>query len=558
MAVDYDIDLDALLITHGGDPLGSIPMIGYIRVSTAREDMISPENQADHIHDLAKRTGCRIVLWVADLDLSGRTLAKRQISGIIEGVAAGVSPEGAKRVGVWKYSRFGRNRADNQLNLALLERHGGELVSATEQVDASTAVGRLTRGVLFELASFESDLIGEGWRDAHAYRVARGLPHDGRPRFGYERLGRIQAGGTWVVDPEDGDGERYSLGDTSPQYARMYREAAASAPILGIAKWLNEGSVPSGAGAVGTWTVQAVYNVLDSGFGAGYLIVHDPKCSDHKPDGSGRCPNTTYVPGAHPHVFDSDAERDEVWEKYLARRAAGKKLGPRAKNAQYDMTGLIKCLRCGRLMGAQPYSGRNWYRWRCQANAAKACPGQSTSVSGAKVTVAVTRLLAREHERLAALEQSAGAHRPEKPVTQKSAVEDLQGRLDKVRGKLDRLTEKYAEGDVPKASYRRTRDKLEAEETGLVEQLKEAKKKRTRRPEEYVPIIRGLLDEWATLPVWATNGLLRELVEIEAWRVDSTEAWVKITTAWGTEETAFAAGKLSKEERAELEALRMA
>ncbi|MEQ4724542.1 recombinase family protein [Nonomuraea sp. B19D2] len=79
--------------------------------------------------------------WIEDLDVSGRDLQRTIVAAI-----AAVETDGAKALLVWKYSRSGRNRMGNQLNLARLQTAGGELVSATEEVDATTAVGKFTRG----------------------------------------------------------------------------------------------------------------------------------------------------------------------------------------------------------------------------------------------------------------------------------------------------------------------------------------------------------------------------------------------------------------------------
>src|SRR5690606_40458984 len=68
---------------------------------------------------------------------------------------------------------------------------GGELVSATEEVDAKTAVGRFTRGMLLEIAAFESDRAGEQWKETHELRRNLGLPATGGKRFGYRWHPRV-------------------------------------------------------------------------------------------------------------------------------------------------------------------------------------------------------------------------------------------------------------------------------------------------------------------------------------------------------------------------------
>lgn len=162
-------------------------------MSMMLEEKISPAIQRDSIESYAARRGYYIPPgmwpeggWIEDLDVSGRTFQRKIMDAI-----AHVEKEAVKAILVWKYSRFGRNRTGNQLNLARVEAAGGELISSTEEVDARTAVGKLTRGVLMEIAAFESDRAGESWADAYQNRVARGLPPYGRTYFGYTRRGRM-------------------------------------------------------------------------------------------------------------------------------------------------------------------------------------------------------------------------------------------------------------------------------------------------------------------------------------------------------------------------------
>lgn len=553
-----DFDVDALWTTHIGDPLGSNPMLGYIRVSTAREDMISPEMQADALNVWAETHGRRMVGWYADLDLSGRTLAKRQISGIIDDISQGVSPERAREVGVRTFDRFGRNRADNQMNLERLERAGGQLLSATEQIDAKTAIGKFARGMLFEVASLKSDLIGEGWKEVHAYRLARGLPHTGAKKFGYKRLGRIKFGDKWVVDPEDPE-ERYALDDLHPQLARMFIEAAEGAPIMHLVKWLTKDKIPSILGSVGNWANNSVLSILDSGFGCGYIIAHNPKCESHELDGAGNCKNRIEIPGAHPHVFADDTERDDVWDSYKRRREQGKKTGPRAKEAKYEATSLMRCRWCHRSMAAQPALGHDHPpNWRCLLSLNGGCHGRQVydspvQVSGRQVLWALWSLVTSEHERVSDIVRATEEHRPTEVAKMDAAdaVQKIQADILDVRRKLDALTDRYAEGEIPTESYRRNRDKHQKRETELAQALTEAKQKRSQRPEDYVAVMGTLVSEWPTLPVWTRNKLLRDLVEkAEVWRVSTTEAWIRITTQWGTTHLYAAAGKLTAEQEA--------
>jgi hypothetical protein len=158
------------------------PWIGYIRVSTWKEEKISPELQETALRAWAARTRRRLLEPLTiDLDVTGRNF-KRKIMRDIERVER----REAKGIAVWKYSRFGRTRDGVPRNLKRLEDVGGQLASATEEVDARTAGGRMMRGIMFEFAAYESDVRGEQWRETHDHRRYKlHLPATGRRRFGY-------------------------------------------------------------------------------------------------------------------------------------------------------------------------------------------------------------------------------------------------------------------------------------------------------------------------------------------------------------------------------------
>lgn len=546
MAVDYEIDPSALLITHPGDTLGKIPLIGYIRVSTAREDMISPEIQADHIDRLGKSIGGRIVWWVVDLDKSGQTLARRQISAVIDRIADGTAPEGAKTVAVWKFSRWGRNEADNSLNLARLEDIAkGELLSATEQVDAHTAIGRFTRGMLMGLSVLEGDLIGENWKDAQAYRMKKGLPHDGSPRWGYIRRGRIQvAPGVWITDPDHPD-EAYDLNpEYRPHYRRALIDAADGRSGHHIVRWLNRGGVPTPAGRVGAWGHSTLWGVLDSGFGAGLIRVHDPDCSTcpkRKRVRGKRCPNMLWVEGSQEHVFDTDEERDQVWDRYKRRRRATPSTPPRSQEAAYDMTSVILCGWSGHRMTSHAYTtkqGEARLRWRCPATDDGACP-HPNSIADHVILPAVVGLLGREAARLSEVSEEAGAHEveaaPRRP--RRERVQELQETIRQAQVALDRASGQVARGIIPEGSYVRMRDELGREEEAARAELQELlAEPEEPEPADYVPVIRDLLGEWDTLPVWSRNKILKGLVEVHVWRESRTAGYAVVRTVWGAEE----------------------
>ncbi|MGE0227527.1 MAG: recombinase family protein, partial [Dehalococcoidia bacterium] len=82
-------------------------------------------------------------------------------------------------------SRFCRNVRDFLELMELFHEHGVEFCSLKEQVDTTTAGGRLMTTVLMALAQFEREQTSERTRDAVVARTERGLWNGGR-LFGFD------------------------------------------------------------------------------------------------------------------------------------------------------------------------------------------------------------------------------------------------------------------------------------------------------------------------------------------------------------------------------------
>ncbi len=259
-------------------------------MSTWKEEKISPELQQAAIEAWAARTGRRIIDWIPDLDMTGRNF-KRKIMSAIERVERSE----VRGIAVWKFSRFGRTRDGVALNLKRLEDAGGQLASATEDVDARTATGRLQRGILFEFAAYESDVRGEGWRDTHDHRRYKlHLPATGRPRFGYvwhpRRLPNPKHPGQFLLQEE-----RYEADEvTGPVMADRYRQYIDGDPFYSLVTDLNASGHRTTRG--GLWSEQTLIRYMDSGFCAALLRVHNPECRC-APEVRGNCRNVLFVPG---------------------------------------------------------------------------------------------------------------------------------------------------------------------------------------------------------------------------------------------------------------------
>jgi DNA invertase Pin-like site-specific DNA recombinase len=495
-----------------------VPAIGYVRVSMMREEAISPETQQAAIEDSARRRGRRITDWVVDLDKTGRNFRRRIMEAIARVESAG--PGDPREIIVWKYSRFGRDRAGIALNLARLEKAGGQLQSATEEVDAKTATGKFTRGMLFEVAAFESDRAAETWHEVYQYRVADGLPPAGRARFGYVRLGRIPH----ETDPQrtrrdlqDRAGERYAEDPrTGKVLTAMYRAYAGGEGGPAIAARLNESFTANTYGK--PWSARTVLDVLDSGFGAGLLRIHDPSCRCGRP---GRCRTRVWVRGKHEAVITEDE-----WQAYLSRRESARTIPPRHRSPVYPVSGLVRCAHCEGAMvagGAREFGGAYFRcsRHRHYGN----CPGHPV--------VPVSAVIDHVHEWVAGVAAdidtaAASEARMAVRLSARISAERVTRELAAADRELVRLALRRAEdseGVLPGTAWEGAARELTATRARLEAELLAAKRQEQEAEADPLPLMTGILEAWDTLPAGDLGIVLRKVIRrIEISRVSASRS----------------------------------
>lgn len=488
---------------------GLIPVIGYVRVSTWREEMISTDIQKGVVEEAAARKGRIITEWIIDEDATGRNF-KRKVMRAIEIIESPDRPE--RELWSWKFSRFGRNRYGVAINLARIEDVGGELISATEDIDASTAVGEFTRDMLFAVASFESNRAGEQWKETHELRRNLGLPATGGRRFGYlwhpRRL--PDGAGGWTLQEEWYE----ALEAEAEHVVNGYLDYNKGK--IGAGKWavrLNDAGLLNTRGQ--TWQDQTALWYLDSGFAAGLLRVHrqDVPCKRNN-----NCANKAhhyFRPGEHESLIDVD-----VWENYWDRRTAGPVVPPRAYEPVYPLAGLIKCGPCQLLR--RPSAGQihkangdPGYGYRCGARARHAIEHEPMYIRRYIVEDAVHAWLVdlrHEIDEIAAGRIAIPAPRAEPDIEKKR--KQLTKEVSKATKAIDKATEAYSLGDIPRDSYLRTRDRLVKRQNEAQQELDAlpAKPVAPISPVTFRQTVRGLLAEWNTISVASKRRMLGEVV----------------------------------------------
>lgn len=214
--------------------------IGYIRVST--------EQQADEGVSLAAQRA-KITAWCQlndyelmaiyeDAGISGKTVIKRpQLQAALAEIKKGMA------LVAYNLSRLARS-TKNCIEIAdELKNKGGDLVSLTEKIDTSSAMGEFFFTLIAALGQMERKIIGERTKAALAHKKAIGEKYAPVP-FGYVEINKRLE----VVKYE------------ANLVSEIFSKRAAGETLQSIAHALNEQGVMGKQG--GKWYASSVSCIL--------------------------------------------------------------------------------------------------------------------------------------------------------------------------------------------------------------------------------------------------------------------------------------------------------
>lgn len=170
--------------------------IGYIRVSSvggrAGPEYHTLDIQRASIERVCAARGFELLDVLTDENRSGKSRKRPRFQEAMERTLGGE----ADAIAVWKVSRFSRNWAEAAADTELLLENGKDLVSGEEGFDTTTTGGRALLRMLFVLATWEHEVLGEGWEVVKAKAVRERGSFLGVAPLGY----RSGAGG--VLEPD--------------------------------------------------------------------------------------------------------------------------------------------------------------------------------------------------------------------------------------------------------------------------------------------------------------------------------------------------------------------
>lgn len=309
-------------------------LVPYIRVSKVNgregDSFGSPGIQLEKCQQKAGLKGYGLLSEIRDLDESGGTLDRPGLREALELVYSGK----ADGIIVAKLDRFARDPAAITV-IEEMERKGKLFLSAVDDFDTSTSVGKFALGMMVLVAKLERDRHIENFDDVTRRAIARGV-HTTVP-YGYMRSNG--KGSKLMPEPAE-----------APVVQRIYAMRAKGMGAAPIADVLNaEGVKPRRAAS---WSPQSIRVLIR-------LRVYVGEASY----------------GRHVQVGAHDPLVTEG-EWAVAQFSAPRHVNQAGRGKQV-LTGILRCAGCGYAMGGG--SSTNGRRYQCgRKHSGGVCPAPTS------------------------------------------------------------------------------------------------------------------------------------------------------------------------------------
>jgi site-specific DNA recombinase len=465
--------------------------VDYRRVSSAMQvEGFSLDAQAAACRTLINQRGWILVGSYADEGISARTTDRPSFAEMM----TAARERQFDVIVVHKLDRLSRSVVDLLLIMRELEQLGVAVVSATEQFDFSTPIGRVLLTLIAAIAEWYLANLGEETSKGMQARAAAGL-WQGRLPYGYAPEGGVwkrDQGGSGIAVVDEHQREGYELAVSLAETGEYsYRQ---------IAERLNEaGYRPagrSGRRSLQLWSTDTIRSVLRSRFYLGEISYKGE-----------------WLPGAHEPLI-TEARWQRVQET-MAARARIPAFKARRDAKLYILAGLCRCATCGSPMRGE-YKTNNkigdeqqiYQYYRCSAKyRGVSCNAQPYVRAEAIESVVAGQIKAmtfaegwREQAEARAAAMQQQQQEPEAAKASKVSRRALQSQLE-------RLKDLYKLGDIERPEYLRERDRIQAELAAI------PTPKAAEASQRAIIALASFGDVWDIATVQERQALAREIIQ---------------------------------------------
>ena len=319
----------------------------YTRCSTddqAQGDFTTLDAQAHHCKNMLDAFGYDLAKFgkngvVTDDGYSGKDLNRPGIQSILKDIHSKKSFDGVIFI---RLDRLTRNPRDLYTMIDLFNEKEIGFLSVRENLDSSTAIGRVVIGIIGLLSAFEREMTGERVKASAIARARQGKWVAGKPPFGYNL---VKHGDPL---PNGKQPTKIEIDQTIAPYIKQIFELAADNKTLSeIGSILIQNEVPTAKKLI--WRKQTVAKIIKNTFYKGMISY----CGEiHQ--------------GNHSAIVD-----EELWEKanrVISANLPGHRFSKIYKDYNNKLKGIIKCGKCGSALVstiAHSHTGKIFYYYEC-------------------------------------------------------------------------------------------------------------------------------------------------------------------------------------------------
>ena len=321
----------------------------YARQSIDKKNSMSIEGQID----ICKKLAGDDAKIYSDKGFSGKNTNRPAFTELIDAVKAGR----VKKIYVYRLDRFSRSIADFSRIWELLSKHNVEFVSATENFDTSSPMGRAMLNIVQVFAQLERETTAERVKDNYIHRFKLGAWTGGPAPYGFD-----------LIKTFDGDKKTSSLmrNEKSEIVKFIFEEyAKPDASLRSIAKELTDKGIHGPKREV--WDnvtlsrllhspvyVKASQDIYFHYLAMGMQIEEPPQVFDgiHGCNIIGRRDRTKNkyndLKGQMLTVSEHEGFIEpDLWLKVQYKLSSNKQIARANAGKHSWLTGLMKCAKCG-------------------------------------------------------------------------------------------------------------------------------------------------------------------------------------------------------------------
>lgn len=465
---------------------------GYVRVSTGKQDELSPDSQAKLLKDYAKSHGYVVSKIFYEVGISGRKADKRPEFQKMIGLAKS-SDHPADAILVWKYSRFARNQEESIVYKSLLKKkHNVDVISVSEPL-VDGPFGSLIERIIEWMDEYYSvRLSGEVTRGMKE-KAERG-GYQARPPLGYKIVTHKEPP---VIVPEEAEIVKLIF----EKYANE------NLGIFEIARLLNMHNFKTSHGK--EFERRSIEYILQNPTYCGMIRWNRTinETNEIRPESE-----WIVTDGEHPAIISKElfGKAQERYKREYRPRGARP-----VSTYKHWLSGVVKCPTCGRTMTANTIRNntRVYSHFRCYGYTKGKCMANN-SISSIKLEPAVLESIKTVLDNGKITYRKIEA-KTDDTVDLKTILED---QIKKIDVKLQRIKEAYMNGIDTMEEYKENKQAVQEEKQHLEKQLSEIKEEKSNSKdddEDMLLRVKNVYDILSSDSVDATtkNDVLRSVVE---------------------------------------------